>query len=368
MLFAPLPTLPRPGGTLATASRPSAALSTPLATPATSSPGTNRTRSIRATPYCSACPPRRRAARPRAGPARRRGPGCRRASSAVTTLGPTTAASAAERQRRDARARGPTKPERYDISAITPAPVANAATVAAANGGCRNSARSSIGGSLRALDHHERDQQQHPPPEQPITSGRPAQPALDQRGQQRAHPAGQQDHARQVERPRSAGGTPHHPRGAPTASASAAAQHARTRRASERRSSPAASSGPTAIPAPTLAPQTPLARRGRAGREGRRDEPEAGGDHRRAADALDAPGPSTKTSVRATSAATRRRPPSSSEPGDEDAAAAAVVGERAGGQQGRPEADAHRAEDPGPARTCRRRAPAAVLFRVATAR
>ena len=44
----------------------------------------------------------------------------------------------------------PTKPGRNENSAMEPAPVANAAPVAAANGGCRSSARSSIALALRA--------------------------------------------------------------------------------------------------------------------------------------------------------------------------------------------------------------------------
>ena len=76
--------------------------------------------------------------------------GIRRASSALPTLVPDQASSSAAAPSAEMPSAVPRKPDRYDISPITPAPVAKAAPVAAAKAGRRSNDGSSMGAAARA--------------------------------------------------------------------------------------------------------------------------------------------------------------------------------------------------------------------------
>ena len=140
--------------------------------------------------------------------------------------------------------------------------------MAATNAGCRNSPRSSIGWALRCSTSDEPASSTTLPARAAAPGPQPALAALDQRGEQRAHPAGEQGHAGEVERPlllraglrdQQPGDHREHQRGGED-------QHVDVAPAVQP-VQPGRRPGPTAIPAPTLAPHTPLAaaRRGRRG-------------------------------------------------------------------------------------------------------
>ena len=363
MLLAPLPIAARSGGTLATASRPSTALSTPVASPRRPSGTTSRHGA-------------RVDGQPVAGQLRRRRP--RRAAPRSGTGPPAGGGRCRTQVRRDHAGAGPRDDQQAD-AAHSPAPRPSCATVGTNDDipmmpspsvsepeGRAAEARSRAAGRGRPAgcgdppldERRTRRQRQHGQHRQHDGRRVDAVATLGQRGHQQGDRGHQQDQARDVDAARVRGrrlGDPPQADGQQQQRAPAPRPTAYVSRQPVPTSRAAARIAPAVMPRPTLAPQIEVACT-RAGPGAKSWASTASPQARTAA-------PPTPSSTRAATnssgscatAQTQRADGQRAEPGDVHPAAAVGVAEHAGGEQGAGEADDHRAQDPGAGHRRRRR-------------